>query len=140
VFAVVKLQIVQDTPVNNMAIPKRLATGVRYKSASELNCLITFQQASGAESDGTPHTPVAVWTTHANIAMWRGKESDKAQQRNAESSFKIVIRYSKRFKPTSDMTIVYHGQVYNIESVSDIDGQQVQLEIWAWIENDGVGA
>lgn len=123
-----------------MAIPKRPATGVRYKSASELNCLITFQQASGAESDGTPNTSVPVRMTHANISMWRGKESEKAQQRNAESSFKIVIRYSKSFVPTSDMTILYHGQTYNIESVSDIDGQQVQLEIWAWIENDGVGA
>jgi SPP1 family predicted phage head-tail adaptor len=123
-----------------MAIPKRPATGVRYKSASELNCRITFQQATGAESDGTPNTPASVWTTNANIAMWRGTENTKAQQRNAHSSFKITVRFSKLFVPTSDMTILYHGQTYNIESVSDIDGQQVQLEIWAWIENDGIGA
>lgn len=121
-------------------LPRKLPTGVRYKDASELNSLITFMQAAGAESDGTLNPPVAMWTTWANIAMWRGKESDKPQQRNATSSFKITMRYSKSFTPTSDMTISYHGQTYNIESVSDIDGQKVQLELWTWIENDGVGA
>lgn len=121
-------------------LPRKLSTGVRYKDASEFNSLITFMQAAGAETDGTPNAPVAVWTTWANIAMWRAKESDKPQQRNAVSSFKITIRYSTMFVPTSDMTIFYHGQTYNIESVSDIDGQKVQLELWTWIENDGVGA
>ena len=115
-------------------------TGVRYASASELNCLITFQQAVGAESDGTLNATASVWTTHTKISMWRGKENDTAQRRNAQSSFKIVIRYSKMFAPTSDMTILYHGQTYIIESVSDIDGQQVQLELWAYIENDGVNS
>ncbi|HLX83806.1 MAG TPA: phage head closure protein [Terriglobales bacterium] len=119
---------------------KRISTGVRYKTASELNCLITFQKAVGAENDGTLNPPTTVWTAHANIAMWRGREDDKTQQRNAASSFKITMRYSKQFVPTSDMTILYHGQTYNIESVSDIDGQQVQIEIWAWIENDGLNA
>ena len=52
-----------------MAIPKRASTGVRYKSASELNCKITFQQAVGAESDGTLNPPTTVWTTNANISM-----------------------------------------------------------------------
>ncbi len=121
-------------------LPRKLSTGVRYKDASEFNSLITFMQAAGAETDGTPNAPVAVRTTWANIAMWRGKESDKPQQRNATSSFKITMRYSKSFTPTSDMTISYHGRTYNIESVSDIDGQKVQLELWTWIENDGVGA
>jgi SPP1 family predicted phage head-tail adaptor len=121
-------------------LPKRISTGVRYMSASQLNSLITFMQARGAASDGTPNVPVAVWTTHANISMWRGKERDLKETRNAASSFKITIRYSTMFVPTSDMTISYHGQTYNIESVSDIDGQKIQLEIWAWIENDGVGA
>lgn len=120
-------------------LPKKI-TGVRYPSASELNCLVTFYQATGAETDGTPNDPVAVWTTHAKISLWRGKEEDKQQQRNAMSSFKINIRYNVNFVPTSDMTIVYHGQIYNIESVSDIDGQHVFLELWTWIENDGIGA
>lgn len=120
-----------------MAIPKRASTGVRYKSASELNCKITFQQAVGAESDGTLNPPTTVWTTNANISMWRGTEDDKAQQRNSKSSFKITMRYSKLFTPTADMVILYHGDTYNIESVSDIDGQRVQLELWCWIENGG---
>jgi len=54
-------------------------------------------QAVGAENDGTPNVPAAVWTTHANVAMWRGKEADTAQQRNATSTFKIVVRYSALF-------------------------------------------
>jgi SPP1 family predicted phage head-tail adaptor len=124
-----------------MAIPKRFATGVQYKSASDFNCRITFAQATGAESDGTLNAPVVVRTgVPANIAVWRAKEEEKAQQRNAESSFKITIRYSKAFVPTSDMIILHHGTTYNIESVSDIDGRRVQLEIWAWVENDGAGS
>ena len=47
------------------------------------------------------------------------------------------MRYSKLFTPTADMVILYHGDTYNIESVSDIDGQRVQLELWCWIENGG---
>jgi SPP1 family predicted phage head-tail adaptor len=121
-------------------LPKRISTGVRYKSASEYNCLISFMQAVGADSDGTPNRSAVVWTTHANIMMWRGRERDLQQTRNSQSTFKITIRYSKMFTPTSDMTISYHGQTYNIESVSDIDGQRVQMEIWAWTENDGMGA
>jgi SPP1 family predicted phage head-tail adaptor len=122
-----------------MILPRKLSTGVRYMDASGFNSQITFMQAAGAEADGTLNPPVALWTAWANIAMWRGKESDKPQQRNAASSFKITMRYSIEFTPTSDMTIVYHGQTYNIESVSDIDGQRVQLELWCWIEN-GTGA
>ena len=120
-------------------LPKRVSTGTRYMSASQFNSLITFYQATGASSDGTPNAAVPVWTTHANIAVWRAKEQDLKQTRNARSSFKITTRYSKLFTPTADMTILYHGQTYNIESVSDIDGQRIQLEIWAWIEN-GTGA
>jgi SPP1 family predicted phage head-tail adaptor len=120
-------------------LPRKLSTGVRYKDASEFNSLITFMGATGAEPDGTFNASAALWTTWANIAMWRGKESDQPQQRNAVSSFKITIRYSTSFVPTADMTISYHGQTYNIESVSDIDGQQVQLELWCWVEN-GTGA
>jgi SPP1 family predicted phage head-tail adaptor len=119
-------------------LPKRFSTGVRYKSASELNCLITFMQASGADADGTPNAPVALWTTYASISSWRAKEQDLQQQRSSQSRFKIVIRYSKRFSPTADMTILYHGQTYNIETISDIDGQHIQFELWAWIENQGV--
>jgi SPP1 family predicted phage head-tail adaptor len=121
-------------------LPRTLATGTRYMSASGFNSLITFMDAVGAQPDGTFNTSVALWTTWANIAMWRGKESEQPQQRNAVSSFKITMRYSESFVPTSDMTILYHGQTYNIESVSDIDGQHVQLELWCWIENDGEGA
>jgi SPP1 family predicted phage head-tail adaptor len=124
-----------------MNIPRRFSTNTQYKTASDFNCRIDFAQASGAETDGTLNTAVVVKSgVWASVAMWRGKEQDKAQQRNATSSFKITIRYDKNFVPTSDMVIQYHGQTYNIESVSDIDGQRVQLEIWAWIENDGLNA
>lgn len=124
--------------------PKRLSTGVRYKSASELNCLIQFARPNGGvQADGTLNAPTLLWTTHANIAIWRAKETAVGQQRNSQSSFKITIRFNRSDAtkvPTSDMIILYHGQTYNIETVSDVDGQQVQLEIWAWIENDGIQA
>ena len=110
-------------------------TGIRYKTASELNCLITFQQATGAEADGTLNGFVDVWTTHASILMWRGREETEPQQRNATSTFKVVVRYNKYFTPTADMVISYHGDIYNIETVSDVDGQRVQLELWCWTEN-----
>jgi SPP1 family predicted phage head-tail adaptor len=123
-----------------MATPKNLR-GISYKTALDFNCRVAFAQASGAETDGTLNPAVIVKSgVWASIAMWRGRENDKAQQRNAASSFKITIRYDKNFVPTSDMVILHHGQTYNIESVSDIDGRRVQVEIWAWIENDGIGA
>ena len=118
-------------------LPKRISTGVRYKSASELNAIITFMQATPAASDGTPGAFAAVWVTYANIALWRGKEEDLPQIRNAASTFKITMRYNPEFIPTADMTILYHGTTYNIEAISDIDGQNIQLELWCWIENTG---
>ena len=120
-----------------MATPKN-TRGISYKTATDYNCRIAFAQAVGAETDGTLNAPILVKSgVWANIAMWRGKEDDKAQQRNAVSSFKITIRYDKNVAPTSDIRIWYHGDTYNIESVSDIDGRRVQLEMWCWIENGG---
>jgi len=122
-------------------IAKRLSTGIRYKSAAELNCRIAFARAVGQQIDGTPKAATVLKSNvAANVAIWRGKESTSSQQRNASSSYKITVRYNKNFVPTSNMIILYHGQTYNIETVSDIDGQHIQLEIWAWIENDGTGA
>jgi head-tail adaptor len=118
-------------------LPKRISTGIRYKSASELNCVITFMQSTPAATDGTPGALAPVWTTHANIASWRGKEEDLKQVRDASSTFKITMRYSPIFIPTADMIIQYHDQTYNIETISDIDGQRIQLELWCWIENTG---
>ena len=118
-------------------LPKKLS-GVRYKSATERNCKIQFALATGAEADGTPKAPVILHTTKAKIAFWRAKENSTGEQRNGEADFKITVNYNKNFMPTSGMVILYHDQTYNIESVSDVDGQRRQLEIWAWMLNDGV--
>jgi SPP1 family predicted phage head-tail adaptor len=123
-----------------MSIPKRLSTGVRYVSAGEFNCQVTFTQPNaGAEGDGTPHDETVVKANvWAKVSQWRGKESDKAQERTAVSSYKMSLRYPKTFSVDTGMNILLRGQRHNIESFADPDGQRVQLDIWTWVENDAV--
>jgi SPP1 family predicted phage head-tail adaptor len=120
-----------------MTLPKKVSTNMRYISASALNSRVSFLQPdAGADPNGgpLPFTTVAS-NVAANIAMWRGKEEDKTQQRIGQSSYKIIIRYPKNFAVDSGMLITCHDQTFNIESLSDPDMQKVQLEIWAWVDN-----
>jgi SPP1 family predicted phage head-tail adaptor len=122
-------------------LPKKLSTGVRYLSASAFNSYVTIQDPdSGLASDGTPNAPTVIASNiHANVAQWRGKEIDKAQDRVAQSSYKIIIRYPKTYSVDAGMQILVRSQLHNVESMSDPDGQRVELHIWTTVTNDSVG-
>jgi SPP1 family predicted phage head-tail adaptor len=123
-----------------MPLPKKASTGTRYLSASQYNSYATFVQPNaGQETDGTPLPETTVASNvHANVSMWRGRESDKQQTRNAVASYKIVVRYPKTFSVDAGMNILVRGQRHNIDSFLDPDGQRVEMHIYTWVENDTV--
>jgi SPP1 family predicted phage head-tail adaptor len=123
-------------------LPKKTSTGVRYLSSSAFNCYVSILQPdAGQATDGTPNAATTVASgIHANVAQWRGKEVDKTQTRVAQSSYKIIIRYPKSYTVDASMQVQVRGQLHNIESISDPDGQQVELHLWTWVDNDVSGA
>lgn len=125
-----------------MSLPKKLSTGVRYLSSSAFNCSISFTDPNqGQATDGSPNAPVTVMqNVHANVSPWRGKEVDKPEERLGQSSYKIVIRHPKNYTVNTGMQIQLRNQLHEIESVYDPDGQQVELHIWTWVNNDVAGA
>lgn len=121
-------------------LPKRLRTGIRYLSASQFNVPITITQPNaGQATDGTPLPETIVATTHANVAKWRDREADKAQARNAQGYYKIVIRYPKTYSMDTGMNILVRNQRHLIDGFLDEDGQKIQLSISTWVENDTIG-
>lgn len=121
-----------------MNLPKTPA-GVWYTNSNEYNSRVTFLQPNaGAESDGTPKAPTTVKSNvWAKVAQWRGKEADKTDTRVAISSYKMVIRYPN-FHIDTGMQIMLRGQLHNIDSFSDPDGQRVELHIWTFVTDDTV--
>lgn len=117
-------------------LPKK-PSGVRYKSANDYNCYVTILQPNAGQAlDGTPNAPMVVASNvHANVAQWRGREIDKGDERTAMSSYKVIIRYPKTYTVDSGMQMQLRNRLFNIESMSDPDGQQVELHIWVWEEN-----
>lgn len=118
-------------------LPRKLS-GTRYLSSAAFNSYITLLQPNaGQATDGTPLPPTTVISNiHAHVEMWRGKETDKAQVRTSQSSYKVVIHYPKTYSLDAGMLIqVTNGPLLNIESLSDPDGQRVEMHVWAWAEN-----
>ena len=122
-----------------MKLPKR-PTGVRYLGATDYNKRVTFfNPNAGSAEDGTPNAPVCVKTVWASVSQWRGKEKDQQQTRVGQSSYKISIRYPKGWAIDTGMTINVGTQLHNIESMSDPDGQKVQLDLWTFVDNATAG-
>ena len=121
-------------------LPKGLSR-VRYKSGGEFNIPISIiQPNNGQATDGTPLATTTVATTWANVAMWKNKEIDNRETRNAQSSYKITIRYPKTYNIDTGMQIMVRNQLHFIDSFSDPDGQMVELCIWTWVEDDSITA
>jgi SPP1 family predicted phage head-tail adaptor len=120
-------------------LPKTPA-GVRYASSNDFNCYITvINPNNGQAADGTPNAPATVkQNVYAKVEQWRGKETDKTDTRVAVSSYKMVIPYPKTWSLDTGMQIMLRGQLHNIESFSDPDGQRVELHIWTFVTNDTV--
>jgi SPP1 family predicted phage head-tail adaptor len=119
---------------------KSPATDVRYLTSSAFNSYISVQNTNaGQAADGTPNVPTVVASNvHASISPWRSKEVDKQQTRDALSSYKIVIRYPKTWNIDTGCQILVRGQVHNIDSFYDPDGQRVELHIYTFVTNDAV--
>lgn len=119
-----------------MTLPKRLS-GARYLPASAFNAYVTILNPdAGQAADGTPNAATTVASNvHANVSPYRTKEVDRPQNRMGQSSFRIVIRYPQTFTVTTGMQINVRGQIHEIESLYDPDGQQVELHFWTWTNN-----
>jgi head-tail adaptor len=123
-----------------MALPRKLS-GQKYLSNSAFNSYITIiNPNTGQAANGTPNAPTTVVQTHANVSPWRSKEIDQNQTRVGTSSYKIVVRYPKTYSVDTGMQIMLRNQVHNIDSLYDPDGQQVELHIFTFVNNDTVGA
>lgn len=119
-----------------MKLPKQ-PTGVRYLGSTDYNTRITFQQPNaGQVADGTPNAPTTVKSVWANVAQWRGKETDKTEDRVGISSYKIILRYPRTYSLDSGMQILVRSQLHNIESFSDPDDQRVELHVWTSVAGD----
>ena len=125
-----------------MSLPKKLSTNVRYLPSSAFNSYITvINPNAGQAADGTPNAPTTVVSgIHANVSPWRSKEIDKTQTRVATSGYKIVIRYPKTYSLDTGMQIQLRNQLHNVDSFYDPDGQQVELHIWTFVNDDRVGS
>ncbi len=124
-----------------MSLPKRLASGTKYLGASAYNCYLTvIDPNSGQAADGTPNAPAVIATNvHANCSPWRTKEVDNPQQRIGQSSFKSVLRYPKTNRMHTGMQLQLRGQIHEIESFYDPDGQQRELHVWTWTNDATAG-
>lgn len=121
-----------------MKLPKQ-AWGTRYNGSTDYNTSITVVQPNaGNAADGTPMPETTIATTWAKVVMWRGKQEDKSSSLEAVSSYQIVIRYPKTWNVDTGMNILVRGQRHNIDSFSDVDGTQTELQIWTWVGSDTV--
>lgn len=122
-----------------MSLPKKLSTNVRYKPSGAFNSYVTIiQPDAGQDNTGAPIGATTVAQTWASISMWRGKEEDKAQERVAITSYKVVLRYPTTYTIDTGMQIQHGGQLHNIESMADPDGRRVELWLYTWVSDDQV--
>lgn len=122
-----------------MALPRKLS-GQKYLPNSSFNCFISIVNPNaGQHAEGAPITPITVaQNVHANVSPWRSKEIDKEKTRVGQSSYKIVVRYPKTYSMDTGMQIILRNQVHNIDSMYDPDGQQVELHIFTFVNDDTV--
>lgn len=97
--------------------------------ASELRHRITVQRRS--KSEDALGQQVLAWVDvaliHAKVEQLAGRELMTASAERAENTARITIRY--RAGVVEKMRILYGAIVYDITSVSDIDGRRRELEI-----------
>ena len=121
-----------------MRLPKT-PSGTRYAGSTDRNTRITITQPNaGNSADGTPLGEQTVASVWASVSEWRGKQQDKAQTQQAQSSYRIVMGYPQTYSLDTGMLIHFGNHLLNIDSFSDPDGNNVELHIWAWEGNPTV--
>ena len=66
-------------------------------------------------------------TVHANVLPLKGREFFNAQQINAETTTKFVIRYLAGI--TEKMRISYDSKVYNIQGIVNVGERDRMIEL-----------
>jgi SPP1 family predicted phage head-tail adaptor len=97
--------------------------------AGELRYRIIVQKRSITrdEEGDINETWSDVVTTWASIKPIQGREYFSALAVNAEKNIRFVIRY--RLGITQEMRILYNGQIFDIQSIVDIEERHRELEI-----------
>jgi head-tail adaptor len=130
------IQVVEDTSVK---LPKQ-ATGVRYLNSTDYTTRVYFVQPNmGNGADGAPLPPAVVYSTYANIALWRAKQVEKEAILQGQASYKITIRYPRHVNIDTGMQIKVRDQLHNIDSFLDPDGRRREMLFYTWIGNDASG-
>lgn len=86
--------------------------------------------SDGSQTDdyGQPQAiPATVATVWGSVESLSGRELLLAQQVNAETTHRVVMRY--RDDLTKDMRLNYRGTTLEIEAVLDRSGRRVELEL-----------
>ena len=96
--------------------------------------LVTFQRATITQSAiGEPTTTwAALASTWARVEGVSGKERFSALQVQADVDFRILCRYQSDLADLApDDRVIYGSQVFDIKSVINTEGRNIQLEIFA---------
>jgi SPP1 family predicted phage head-tail adaptor len=112
-------------------LPKNL-NNIRFTSATELNRRITLQQpGTGADSEGTPATPVTVATNvPAKITQVpsRGRPDVQEQITESVNYYEVTIRYRSDVK--SDWRVLGpNGEIWTVTSINNVDFANVELRL-----------
>ncbi len=116
---------------------KRLNSGIGYTPIGSLSHRVTIQVQDDENPDelGGIDSYVPVATVWAKITALKGKELAQAQQMSEESTHLVIIRYFPGL--TAQMTLLYEGRFFKIESVMDPDERKVEQHLLCWERNIG---
>lgn len=97
--------------------------------AGQLRHHVTIQRRSTGED--ALGQPLLTWsdvaTVHANVRQLSGRELMTAGAERAENTARVTMRY--RADLVEKMRLLYGAIVYDITSVSDLDGRRRELEV-----------
>jgi len=83
------------------------------------------------ETQDSQGQPIKSWGTFATVQAavlpLKGREFFDAQQINAETSTKIIIRYIPGV--TQKMRVSYDSKLYNIQAISNVGERDRQIEL-----------
>jgi len=99
--------------------------------AGDLRDRVEVQEDQGTEKDQYKQ-PIPDWQTvetrWANVSGLSGREYWQAQQAQAETTYRVEMRYSARLAALgSKARLVWDGKTLEVESVIDPDGLKERL-------------
>lgn len=97
--------------------------------AGKLRHVVNIQADQGIQNDVGEHIPswVTTITTRAAVEPIAGREFFDAQQRQAEITHRVRLRYRTGIEPT--MRLLYRSRVLMIEAVIDVEERRRELHL-----------